>query len=163
MRWGEERTSVFILSFSFILQERRENICLSLASPFSVAAVCGTHTPFLFKKRKEKEGFCCVPSLYSLLVGKFLMKDVFLCFSSIEKKRKKEKCLRRRVLETMLANTMSYEKREKERKIRYAWSVSLATPRMRTASLKILANAFLSKRLSFCVAIMYSSCSFPPL
>lgn len=37
------------------------------------------------------------------------MRDIFLCFSLLEKK---EKCLRRRILETMLANTMFYEKRK---------------------------------------------------
>lgn len=90
MQGGEERTaSVSILPFSFILLERRENICLSLASPFSVVASCGTNTLFLFK-RKRKRRICCVPSLYSFLVGKFLMRDVFLCFSSLEKKEKKK-------------------------------------------------------------------------
>lgn len=68
---------------------------------------------FSLKKEKKKKEFCCVPSLYSLLVGKFLMKDVFLCFSSIEKK---EKYLRRQILETVLANTMSYEKGKGKRK-----------------------------------------------
>lgn len=44
------------------------------------------------------------------------MRDIFLCFSPLEKK---EKCLRRRVLKTVLANTMFYEKgKEKENPLR---------------------------------------------